>query len=287
MNSICFIEPLQRSLFLAKDMACQSEVQIPHGLFEAARKELAELKASHDSLNGSPCQGPLLPKYLPSQVIVPAPVPTAEQEDVHYPCLLTSGSVARGGRLFDMKQLKVKNTFIDGTESDDEDRPPMLKRKTMPYPPRSFETEVAEQIDEGLLVRTPKEPSPASADATMTIIEPFEARQPGFSKGSELHGSGNCKPCAWFWRPQGCANGMDCQHCHQCTAAELRARKKAKKLTKRDIARYTSPVERDIASSAQKSAKQGQHQEEANQQMPEQFLIAHPLPVLMPVVLSN
>lgn len=234
-------------------------------------------EASHDFFSGSPCQGPFLPKYLPSQIFAPAPVPNAEREDEHCPCLLTSRSVARG-RLFDIKQLKVKNTFIDGTESDDEDRPPMLKRKTMPYPLRSFEPEVAEQIDEGQLVQvgTPEEPSPAAVDVIMTIIEPLETRQPGFSKGSELHGSGNCKPCAWFWRPQGCANGVDCEHCHQCTAAELRARKKAKKLTKRDM-----------ASSAQKNSKQGQHQEETNQQLPEQFLVVHPAPILVPVMLSN
>jgi len=48
------------------------------------------------------------------------------------------------------------------------------------------------------------------------------------SKGSELHGTGECRPCAWFWKSVGCQNGSACQHCHLCPEGELRARKKAK-----------------------------------------------------------
>lgn len=51
---------------------------------------------------------------------------------------------------------------------------------------------------------------------------------PQMSKGSELHGTGACRPCAWFWKPAGCQNGEACQHCHLCPEGELRARKKAK-----------------------------------------------------------
>mmetsp|Transcript_26873 Transcript_26873/g.62378 ORF Transcript_26873/g.62378 Transcript_26873/m.62378 type:complete len:377 (-) Transcript_26873:82-1212(-) len=46
------------------------------------------------------------------------------------------------------------------------------------------------------------------------------------SIGSMLHGEGNCKPCAWFWKPQGCRNGKDCLHCHVCPCSEIKARKK-------------------------------------------------------------
>ncbi|CAE8676967.1 unnamed protein product [Polarella glacialis] len=48
------------------------------------------------------------------------------------------------------------------------------------------------------------------------------------SHGSVLHGDGNCRPCAWFWRPNGCENGSDCGHCHVCPEGEIKARKKAK-----------------------------------------------------------
>ena len=37
-----------------------------------------------------------------------------------------------------------------------------------------------------------------------------------WSKGSELHSSGKCKPCAWNWKPNGCSDGVNCQRCHLC-----------------------------------------------------------------------
>jgi len=64
---------------------------------------------------------------------------------------------------------------------------------------------------------------------------------PGLSKplsdvpsvGSRLHAAGLCKPCAWFWKSQGCSNGHECEHCHLCPKGEVRRRKKDKKqLTK-------------------------------------------------------
>eukprot|EP00930_Biecheleria_cincta_P074204 TRINITY_DN613_c0_g1_i3.p1 TRINITY_DN613_c0_g1~~TRINITY_DN613_c0_g1_i3.p1 ORF type:complete len:429 (+),score=78.94 TRINITY_DN613_c0_g1_i3:30-1316(+) len=48
------------------------------------------------------------------------------------------------------------------------------------------------------------------------------------SVGSRLHASGECKPCSWFWKPQGCKNGKDCLHCHVCPEGEVRRKKKAK-----------------------------------------------------------
>lgn len=48
------------------------------------------------------------------------------------------------------------------------------------------------------------------------------------SKGSVLHPH-NCKPCAWFWKAQGCRNDQECQHCHLCPDGELKERKKATK----------------------------------------------------------
>lgn len=77
-------------------------------------------------------------------------------------------------------------------------------------------------------------------------IEPLEIRRPVMSVGSQVHGTGSCKPCAWFWRPQGCSNGQECGHCHLCSAAELKARKKAKKSASQKLkaaeAQAASPV---------------------------------------------
>jgi len=57
--------------------------------------------------------------------------------------------------------------------------------------------------------------------------------QPLPSPGSAEHGTGECKPCAWFWKPQGCSNGANCGHCHLCPQGELKARKKLKRASLR------------------------------------------------------
>jgi len=46
--------------------------------------------------------------------------------------------------------------------------------------------------------------------------------------GSLLHETGNCKPCAWFWKPGGCQKQQDCTHCHLCLEGEVKVRKNAK-----------------------------------------------------------
>merc|ERR1712032_216846 len=48
------------------------------------------------------------------------------------------------------------------------------------------------------------------------------------SRGSELHAAGKCRPCAWFWKEQGCTNAQACGYCHLCPDGELRSRKKSK-----------------------------------------------------------
>jgi len=56
------------------------------------------------------------------------------------------------------------------------------------------------------------------------------------SKGSALHGTGSCKPCAWYWKSQGCKNAENCQHCHMCPEGEMKARKKHKRDPAKDEA---------------------------------------------------
>lgn len=48
------------------------------------------------------------------------------------------------------------------------------------------------------------------------------------SLGSALHSVGRCRPCGWFWKPQGCDNGASCQHCHLCPSGEHKSRRKAR-----------------------------------------------------------
>eukprot|EP00419_Tripos_fusus_P005260 CAMPEP_0172678906 /NCGR_PEP_ID=MMETSP1074-20121228/15709_1 /TAXON_ID=2916 /ORGANISM="Ceratium fusus, Strain PA161109" /LENGTH=323 /DNA_ID=CAMNT_0013497009 /DNA_START=50 /DNA_END=1021 /DNA_ORIENTATION=- len=53
------------------------------------------------------------------------------------------------------------------------------------------------------------------------------------SRGSMLHMSGMCQPCAWFWKPVGCQSSSECNFCHICPEGVLKARKKTKQAMKR------------------------------------------------------
>jgi hypothetical protein len=48
------------------------------------------------------------------------------------------------------------------------------------------------------------------------------------SHGSLMHSVGNCRPCSWFWKPEGCRNGDECLHCHLCPADEIKSRRRSK-----------------------------------------------------------
>lgn len=64
------------------------------------------------------------------------------------------------------------------------------------------------------------------------------------SVGSGLHGTGICRPCAWFWKAQGCSNGEGCFHCHFCPEGEIAGRKKMKLAVMRVMNRTTSAPDR-------------------------------------------
>jgi len=71
--------------------------------------------------------------------------------------------------------------------------------------------------------------SPAGLEENIgKVVCPPEVEESGVSIGYALHGTGCCRPCAWFWKPQGCSNGRDCRHCHACPEGETKLRKKAK-----------------------------------------------------------
>lgn len=54
------------------------------------------------------------------------------------------------------------------------------------------------------------------------------------SKGSMLHPTKDCTPCAWFWKPMKCHNAKDCNYCHLCPEGELKTRKKVKQQAMRN-----------------------------------------------------
>ena len=65
---------------------------------------------------------------------------------------------------------------------------------------------------------------------------PLQWRTPTASIGSALHvdhhdanSDDQCKPCAWYWRHQGCMNREQCRHCHMCSQTALKAFSKRRK----------------------------------------------------------
>jgi len=64
--------------------------------------------------------------------------------------------------------------------------------------------------------------------ATSPMMSASFVEQATFSTGSSLHHSGGCKPCAWYWKPDGCANERECRYCHLCLPGELKKRKRDK-----------------------------------------------------------
>lgn len=56
--------------------------------------------------------------------------------------------------------------------------------------------------------------------------------------GSALHGTGDCRPCAFFWKSVGCQSDQNCSYCHFCPDGSLKARKKSKLAMRKQEAKY-------------------------------------------------
>lgn len=150
--------------------------------------------------------------------------------------------------------IKVRRTFIDidsieDDDDDDDDRPPMIAMKSEPAkviipvsPLQAYlegrgrwqkqSLESLPEVHENIVDEQGAEA--ALQNGPQGIVAPLESRTPQQSMGSALHDSGQCKPCAWYWRPQGCFNCASCAHCHMCGPDALKKRKKMKKKTGRE-----------------------------------------------------
>jgi hypothetical protein len=101
----------------------------------------------------------------------------------------------------------VKNTFVHVDDSSESEALSELKRsasepnlfKSQPYAMR-------QRMDNYSLTQP-------------IVIEPL------VSIGSVGHKTGNCRPCAWFWKAHGCENGLQCLHCHLCPSNEIKRRR--------------------------------------------------------------
>lgn len=129
--------------------------------------------------------------------------------------------------------LSIKNTFIhvnsDESDSEDDFYIPIQKSKSLPnalslrrmdMSSMSYQFKGPGTDLEDQLVSMPRAQRLPSADVAKQQQLP--------SAGAALHGAGNCKPCVFFWKPEGCNNGVECFHCHACPEGEIKRRKKTK-----------------------------------------------------------
>mmetsp|Transcript_15675 Transcript_15675/g.36751 ORF Transcript_15675/g.36751 Transcript_15675/m.36751 type:complete len:223 (+) Transcript_15675:134-802(+) len=144
-----------------------------------------------------------------------------------------------------MAQLSVRNTFLhfDLSEHDASRTRAAPRARSMPagdvtsaaplIPPQEASLPSERRSDAGFesaaevfphsQVRGVVEEEEADGDAPTVelILDPSE-----WSEGSKLHGTGECKPCAWHWKSSGCEGGRTCEFCHICGQDELKLRRR-------------------------------------------------------------
>mmetsp|Transcript_90842 Transcript_90842/g.234576 ORF Transcript_90842/g.234576 Transcript_90842/m.234576 type:complete len:201 (+) Transcript_90842:94-696(+) len=131
-------------------------------------------------------------------------------------------------------QLVVKNTFFEFVPAEELPHAGLQRRRSWPH--------FGDMGNRQSLSMAPQE-QPAARKATKP-----SSKEPAWSLGSAGHESGECRPCAWFWRPQGCGNGANCHHCHRCEEGQLKLRRKANKQLARELkqAQATAVADRAV-----------------------------------------
>lgn len=183
----------------------------------------------------------------------------------HQSSNLADESLQRGMGIPDMcvslsRRVPVKNTFVhmedDGcsdSESVSNDAgATMRKSKSTPAPQCTTPNHCPHFLsDDSLRGFPPKPPGaniPMKLELSLSNLSADErARLP--SVGAVLHSSGVCKPCAFFWKAEGCSNGVDCFHCHACSRGEFRRRKRAKRDLHRQARRACLSTKETVAES--------------------------------------
>jgi hypothetical protein len=172
-----------------------------------------------------------------------APVPRSKtvgainsaELDMEYPSLLTSrdsddfapirrSKTAPGLDAFDVGKdyptgLVVRNTFLEFPL----EQPLFLevqRSKSAPSSPMASRTDFA---------------PPATVLELSNLLQASLGSSELPTVGSAEHQFGECKPCAFFWKQDGCGNGVNCLFCHLCGPDEKKRRQKEKKANKANL----------------------------------------------------
>lgn len=120
----------------------------------------------------------------------------------------------------------VRNTFIHVKKPSDED-------SDLDLPARSVSMPVIVAPELSPVAFRAKSCSVLCANDTGSIVGEAGSIAPAsrgeLSVGAAMHGTGQCKPCAWFWKPDSCNRGADCGHCHLCPEGELYRRRRQRR----------------------------------------------------------
>lgn len=128
--------------------------------------------------------------------------------------------------------LVVRNTFLDFVE----DKPDFLQMRRI----KSLPSEVSPDTVSATSSQLTQKPAVMLELASILDVMPLLGSSEAPSVGSLNHNLGECRPCAFFWKPGSCTNGVDCRHCHLCDPSAKRRRLKERKaLLKSQKERHT------------------------------------------------
>lgn len=123
----------------------------------------------------------------------------------------------------------VPEASRQSSEASDSNGEPLVPAELPVAPTASQKSSKTTSDSDGETVSTE-----AGTQAAIAVIAHLEKREPEWSSGSQAHGTGECRPCAWYWREQGCLNAAECMHCHLCPRDAIKARRKARQCRKQE-----------------------------------------------------
>jgi len=143
----------------------------------------------------------------------------------YLPCQMLALQHKQGMNSFQYADCKVatfaKDTDNCSEETTDGDHEAIIRQVNYSTQVRTPPYQDAVFLDESDLSRSIEELMGGRA-----VIEP--PMNVSWSVGAKLHYAGQCRPCAWSWRPDGCSNGASCKYCHMCGEEAVKNRSKTR-----------------------------------------------------------